>query len=66
MGKEIIDANERYLTGVYDAVAAAKAAGAVRGDLSLPAERFLERGVVVDDVYAAAHHANLLWAWDDV
>ena len=66
MGKQIIDANERYVAGVYEAVAAAKAAGATRGELDLPAERFLAAGVAVDDVYAGAHRENLLWAWDEV
>ncbi len=66
MGKQIIDANELYVTGVYEAVAAAKASGAARGELDLPAERFLAAGVAVDDVYAAAHRDNLLWAWDEV
>lgn len=66
MDKRIIDANERYIGGVYEAVAAAKASGAGRGELDLPASRFLAAGVEVDDVYAAAHHENLLWAWDEV
>jgi glyoxylase-like metal-dependent hydrolase (beta-lactamase superfamily II) len=66
MDKQIIDANERYISGVYEAVAAAKASGAGRGELDLPAERFLASGVAVDDVYAAAHRENLLWAWDEV
>jgi glyoxylase-like metal-dependent hydrolase (beta-lactamase superfamily II) len=66
MTKEIVDANERYVSGVYVAVAAAKASGVARGDLDLPAARFLADGVVVDDVYAAAHRENLLWAWDEV
>ena len=66
MDKQIIDANERYVAGVYEAVAAAKASGGRRGELDLPAERFLAEGVVVDDVYAAAHRDNLLWAWDEV
>jgi glyoxylase-like metal-dependent hydrolase (beta-lactamase superfamily II) len=66
MTKEIVDANERYVSGVYGAVAAAKASGVARGDLDLPAARFLADGVVVDDVYAAAHRENLLWAWDEV
>ena len=66
MDKQIIDANERYVAGVYEAVAAAKASGAGRGELDLPAERFLADGVVVDDVYAAVHRDNLLWAWDEV
>lgn len=66
MDKGIIDANERYVDGVYDAVAAAKSAGAGRGELDLPAERFLADGVVLDAVYRKAHGANLLWAWDEV
>ena len=41
MGKAIIDANERYVDAVYEAVAAAKAKGAGRGELDLPAARFL-------------------------
>jgi glyoxylase-like metal-dependent hydrolase (beta-lactamase superfamily II) len=66
MDKHIIDANEQYVDGVYAAVAAAKAGGAGRGDLDLPAERFLAAGVEVDDVYRAAHAENLLWVWDEV
>lgn len=66
MDKRVIDANERYIAGVYDAVAAAKAAGTGRGELDLPAGQFLDDGVVVDDVYAAAHRENLLWAWDEI
>ncbi len=66
MGKPIIDANERYISGVYEAVAAAKAAGVHRGELDLPPERFLGSGVAVDAVYQAAHRANLHWAWDEV
>jgi glyoxylase-like metal-dependent hydrolase (beta-lactamase superfamily II) len=66
MDKRLIDANERYVNGVYEAVAAAKAAGAGRGDLDLPPERFLADGVVVDEVHRAVHRENLLWAWDEV
>jgi len=65
MDKRIIDANERYVDGVYEAVAAAKASGTGRGDLDLPAERFLTTGAAVDDVYRKAHAENLLWAWDE-
>ncbi len=36
MDKRIIDANERYVAGVYEAVAAAKASGVARGELELP------------------------------
>jgi cyclase len=66
MDKQIIDANERYVQGVYEAVAAAKASGAGRGELDLPAEQFLAAGVPVDEVYRQAHAENLLWAWDEV
>ena len=51
---------------VYEAVAAAKAAGAGRGALELPPARFLAAGVAVDEVYEAVHRDNLLWAWDEV
>jgi glyoxylase-like metal-dependent hydrolase (beta-lactamase superfamily II) len=66
MDKRIIDANERYVAGVYEAVAAAKADGVSRGDLDLPPARFLGDGVVVDEVYETVHHENLHWAWDEV
>jgi glyoxylase-like metal-dependent hydrolase (beta-lactamase superfamily II) len=66
MDKRLIDANERYVEGVYEAVAAAKASGAARGELDLPAEQFLDAGVPVDDVYRRAHRENVLWAWDEV
>ena len=66
MDKRIIDANERYVLGVYEAVAAAKSGGVARGDLDLPPAGFLADGAVVDDVYEAVHRENLLWAWDEV
>ena len=66
MGKALIDANERYIIKVYETVAAAKRAGAGRHDLVMPASAFLAADVVVDEVYAHAHVANLAWAWDDV
>jgi cyclase len=65
MDKGIIDANERYVVGVYETVAAAKAAGAGRGEIDLPPEQFLARGVAVDEVYQAVHRENLLWVWDE-
>jgi len=65
MDKSIIDADEQYITGVYEAVRAAKASGAVRGELDLPAEEFLRDGVAIDDVYRKVHADNLLWAWDE-
>ena len=64
-GKTIIDANERYVSGVYEAVAAAKRAGAGRSELELPAEQFLDAGTAVDEIYADVHRANLVWAWDE-
>jgi len=66
MGKALIDANERYVGGVYEAVAAAKREGAGRGELDLPASLFLDDGVRLDDVYREAHAANLVFAWDEV
>jgi glyoxylase-like metal-dependent hydrolase (beta-lactamase superfamily II) len=66
MGKALIDANERYITGVFEAVTAAKRAGAGRNDLDLPAAAFLADGVVLDAVYEEAHRVNLVWAWDEV
>ncbi|OPZ40537.1 MAG: hypothetical protein BWY94_02516 [Actinobacteria bacterium ADurb.BinA094] len=66
MDRGVIDADERYIAGVYGAVAAAKSSGVGRDELDLPVERFLAEGVVVDDVYAAVHRENLLWAWDEV
>jgi hypothetical protein len=66
MPKSLIDATERYILGVYDAVAEAKAAGAGRHELDLPAARFLGEGVQLDAVHRGAHEANLIWAWDEV
>ncbi len=66
MGKAIIDANERYVEGVYETVVAAKAQGVGRGELDLPAARFLEEGVELDETYLHAHRANLVFAWDEV
>jgi cyclase len=66
MGRHIIDANERYINGVFEAVAAAKESGAGRNDLDLPAAAFLGDDVVLDDVYEDAHRGNLVWAWDEV
>ena len=66
MGKRIIDANERYITGVYEAVAAQKAAGAGRHELDVPPAGLLEEGVELDETYRGAHRANLMWAWDEV
>jgi glyoxylase-like metal-dependent hydrolase (beta-lactamase superfamily II) len=66
MGRALIDANERYINGVYEAVATAKRSGAGRNDLDLPAAAFLAASAAVDDVYEDAHRGNLVWAWDEV
>ena len=66
MGRQIIDANERYISGVFAAVAAAKESGAGRNDLDLPAAAFLGDDVILDEVYEDAHRGNLVWAWDEV
>ncbi len=66
MGRGIIDANERYISGVFEAVAAAKKAGVGRNHLDLPAAAFLGEDVFLDDVYEDAHRGNLVWAWDEL
>jgi cyclase len=66
MGRALIDANERYISAVYEAVAAAKKAGVGRHDLDLPAAAFLGDDVVLDETYAEAHRDNLVWAWDEI
>ncbi len=66
MRRTIIDANERYISQVHEAVAAAKKGGAGRNDLDLPAAAFLGDDVVLDDVYEEVHRDNLVWAWDEV
>ncbi len=65
LGKELIDANERYLTGVYEAVADLKRRGADRHELDVPAATLLPPGVELDEVYQAAHRRNLEFAWDE-
>jgi glyoxylase-like metal-dependent hydrolase (beta-lactamase superfamily II) len=66
MGKELIDANERYVTGLYAAVAKQKRDGVSRHHLLVPAADLLGPDVKLDEVYADAHQANLEWAWDEV
>ena len=48
MGKEIIDANQRYVEELYEAVRARKRSGARRVDIDLPVEAFVGDGVEVD------------------
>lgn len=66
MGKELIDANERYVSGVYEAVAEQKARGVARQHVLLPAGDLLGADVRLDEVYSDAHQANLEWAWDEL
>ena len=66
MGKELIDANERYLNGVFEAVAEQKRQGVKRDRLVVPAASVLGEGVALDEVYADAHQENLEWAFDEL
>lgn len=66
MGKELIEANERYINGVHAKVAELKQRGAGRHDLEVPAEALLGRDVELDDVYETAHRENLEWVYDEV
>jgi cyclase len=66
MGKELIDANERYVSGVYEAVAEQKQQGVRRQQVVVPASDLLGADVRLDEVYADAHQANLEWAWDEI
>jgi len=65
MGKGIIDANQSYVEGVYEAVRAARANGVPRHQLDVPAEWFLPEGVNVAAADLAMHKANVEWAYDD-
>lgn len=66
MGKELIDANERYVSGVVEAVAQLKSRGAGRHELDVPVAGLLAADVEVDKVYAAAHVENLEWVYEEV
>lgn len=66
MGKELIDANERYLTGVYAAVVELKKRGVERHELDVAAEEFLAPGVEIGASYRVAHRENVEWAYDEV
>jgi cyclase len=66
MGKELIDANERYISGVYAAVAEQKTRGVTRDAVDVPAASVLPPGVELDTVYAKAHQENLEWAYDEL
>lgn len=66
MGKELIDANERYVTGVYEAVRELKARGAGRHELEVPMATLLGPDIDLDDADETAHRENLEWAYDEV
>jgi glyoxylase-like metal-dependent hydrolase (beta-lactamase superfamily II) len=66
MGKEIIDANQRYIEELYEAVRARKRSGARRVDIDLPVEAFVGKGVEIDATYRVMHRENVEWAYDDV
>ena len=66
MGKEIIDANQRYVEGLYEAVRALKQAGAGRADLDLPVDAFVGDGVEIDETYNVMHRENVEWVYDEV
>lgn len=65
MGKEIVDANERYLLGLAGAAADGRGRGVPRGELEVPLAGLLPEGTAVDGVYADVHRENVLRAWDD-
>jgi glyoxylase-like metal-dependent hydrolase (beta-lactamase superfamily II) len=66
MGKPIIDANERYVTTLFEAVEEAAKKGVSRHEMDLPPERFLPEGVVLDETYRRAHADNVAWAYDEL
>ncbi len=66
MDKQIIDANERYVAGVYEAVAAAKASGGPAATSTCPRRASWRTASSSTTVYEAVHRDNLLWAWDEV
>jgi glyoxylase-like metal-dependent hydrolase (beta-lactamase superfamily II) len=66
MGRELLDANERYLTGLVAAVSAANRAGARPPDLDLPATRFVAPGVEIGTLYHEVHAANVIRVWKEV
>ena len=66
MDKRIIDANERYIAGVYEAVAAAKAAGVGRGELELPPAGSSPTASTSTRSTRPPTATTSLWAWDEV
>jgi glyoxylase-like metal-dependent hydrolase (beta-lactamase superfamily II) len=67
MGKELIDLNERYIAGLYAAVAEQKAAGTRRDEVEVPPEQLIGAAAGdMDETYRDAHRENLEWAYDDI
>lgn len=66
MGRELLDANEGYLTGLVAAVSAAKRTGAQLGDLDLPATRFVAPEVDIGALYHEVHAINVARVWEDL
>lgn len=66
MGRELLDANERYLTGLVAAVSAAKRAAVQLCDLDLPVTRFIAPEVEIGALYHEVHAANVIRVWEDV
>jgi glyoxylase-like metal-dependent hydrolase (beta-lactamase superfamily II) len=66
MGKEIIDANQRYIEDLYRAVRAVKRAGVHRADVDLAAETFAADGAEINETYRAMHRENVEWVYDEV
>jgi len=66
MGKEVIDANERYIEDLYEAVRRAKRAGVERGEIDLPAETFAAADAEIDEICRAQHRENIEWVYDEV
>ena len=63
MDKSIIDANDRYISGLYEATADAAQRGVPGDRLDLPAERLLPAGTGVSDTYRRMHRDNIACAY---
>jgi glyoxylase-like metal-dependent hydrolase (beta-lactamase superfamily II) len=64
MDKQLLDADERYLSGLMRAAAAARRDGVGRAGFDVPVAELLG-DVELDDTYLEAHRANLAGAWDE-
>jgi len=65
LGKHVIDANQRYVEELYDAVRTAKQSGIQRAALDLPPEGFLPPDTEVNETYREQHRDNVEWAYDE-